>query len=299
MNRLKNPYKALVHPLFVKWNKGGIFMLPLSSKDGQDLFDGEMNMSTNCKKRTNSNRNSRFVKGKYGIILLILIFFIAITIFLLLYTDLFLIKEIEVIGNDYVKENEISKISNLGLGMNIFKFNRGEIEKKISAHSFIKKVKVTRTYPDKVLISIEERKVACIIPFMDQQFLYIDKEGIVVEKSQSLKSYNNPLITGLEEVSFIIGNSIDINPVWLKDSILCIIDILKENNLLKEISEIHLQEDYTIQLYTNAGSVIKIGNDGILEKKIKFVKTFILQSQPKLIVDISHGGDPVYKPRTN
>lgn len=256
-------------------------------------------MSTNCKKRTNSKTNSRFRKAKYGIILLILISCVAIIWYIFLETDLFLVKEIEMKGMDHVNENEVLKISNLDLEMNIFKFNKKELEKEISTHSFIKNAEIIRLYPDKISISIVEREVACIIPFKDQQFLYIDEEGIVMEKSQSLKSYENPLLTGLEEVSFIIGNAIDINPIWLKDSILNIINILKDKELLKEISEIHLQENYNVQLYTNAGSVIKIGNDTILEKKIQFVETFILQSQAKLIVDISHGGAPVYKPRTN
>lgn len=257
-------------------------------------------MSTKSKKKLKYNGHRRFAKGKYGIILLILIFFIIITIFLLLYTDFFLIKEIEVTGNDYVKENEILKTSNLEIGMNIFKFNSSKIENKILMHSFIKDAEITRYYPDKISLSVVEREVACIIPFEDGNFLYIDDEGVVMEKSQSLKTYNNPLITGLEEVSFIIGKPIEINPIWFKDSIIKIIIILKENDLLKEISEIHILEDYNVQLYTNAGSVINIGNDSILEKKINFVRTFILQLKPKVIVDISHDGDhPVYEPRTN
>ncbi len=256
-------------------------------------------MSTKCKKTLNYNGHRRFIKGKYGIILLILIFFIITTIFLLLYTDFFLIKEIEVIGNDYVQDNEVLRTSNIEIGMNIFKFNSSKIENNILLHSFIKDAKITRYYPDKVSLSIQEREIACIIPFEDGTFLYIDDEGVVMEKNQSLKTYNNPLITGLEEVSFIIGKPIEINPVWFKNSILKIINILKENDLLKEISEIHILDDLNLQLYTNAGSVIKIGNDSILEKKIEFVRTFILQLKPKVIVDISHGGAPHYKPRTN
>lgn len=256
-------------------------------------------MSKNCKKRINYNKHKRFLKGKYGIILLILLFFLVISFFLLLYTDFFLIKEIEVIGNDYVEENEILRTSNLEIGMNIFKFNRSNIENNILMHSFIKDAKLSRYYPDKVSLSVVEREVACIIPFEDGNFLYIDDEGVVMEKSKSLKTYNNPLITGLDEVSFIIGKPIEINPVWFKNSILNTIVILKENELLKEISEIHIQEDYNLQLYTNAGSVINIGDDSILEEKIEFVRAFILQSQQKVIVDISHNRYPSYKPRNN
>ena len=72
-----------------------------------------------------------------------------------------------------------------------------------------------------------------------------------------------------------------------------------ENQLSQHISEIHVLEDYSIQLYTKSGSVIIVGDDAILEKKINFVKTFVSQELPNSIVDISHGGDPVSKPRNN
>lgn len=256
-------------------------------------------MSTKSKKELNYNRRRRFVKGKYGIILLVLLFFLAITIFLLLYTDLFLVNEIEINGNDYVEDSEILKKSNLEIGMNIFKFNIKKTQSDIILHPFIKESSISRVLPDKISLSIVEREVAAIIPFEDGNFLYLDDEGVVVEKSHLLKTYNIPLITGLEEISFIVGNTIEISPNWFKNSILNIVLILKENSLLHEISEIQLFEDYNVQLYTNAGSVIKIGNDKILQGKIEFVKSFISQSQPSVIVDISHGGTPVYKPRNN
>lgn len=255
-------------------------------------------MSTKGKKELKYHkRRKRFVNGRYGIILLILLFFLSITIFFLLYTDFFLINKIEIIGNDYVQDSEILKSSNLEIGMNIFKFNNKKTRNDIGLHPFVKEASVSRILPDKVALSIVEREVAGVIPFDDGKFLYIDDEGIVVEEAGELKTYNIPLITGLEEISFILGNFIEISPNWFRKSILNIIVILRENDLLNKVSEIQLLEDYSIQFYTNGGSVIKIGNDNILEKKIEFVKSFILQAQAKVIVDISHGGTPVYKPR--
>src|SRR5690554_2424295 len=106
-----------------------------------------MDMSKSCKKRINYSRQKRFLKNEYGIILLILLFFLMTSLFLLLYTDFFMIKEIEVIGNEYLDENDILRNSNLEIGMNIFKFNRSNIERNIIMHSFIKDAKLSRHYP--------------------------------------------------------------------------------------------------------------------------------------------------------
>ncbi len=256
-------------------------------------------MSKICKKRANYRRHRGFLKGRYGIILLIFLFFALITGYFFLYTDFFAIREIVVHGNDYIEEKEIIKLSHIDLGMNIFMLNKSNVEDKIRRHSFVKEASVSLELPDRIILTIQERDLSCIIPFEDGIFIYIDEEGVVLEKSQVLKSYNYPLITGLEDVSFLVGKTIDITPSWLKNALLSIVILLEKNQLSQHISEIHVLEDYSIQLYTKSGSVIIVGDDAILEKKINFVKTFVSQELPNSIVDISHGGDPVSKPRNN
>ena len=76
-------------------------------------------MSKICKKRANYRRHRGFLKGRYGIILLIFLFFALITGYFFLYTDFFAIVEIVVHGNDYIEEKEIIKLSHIDLGMNI------------------------------------------------------------------------------------------------------------------------------------------------------------------------------------
>lgn len=256
-------------------------------------------MKKKHRKKENSYNIRGFRKGKYGIILLILFLCIILTSYFLLYTDHFKIGIIEVYGNEHVSKEEIIRLSNFNIGMNIFKFNREKVEENIKKNSFIKDVKIERKLPDTIHILITEREITSIVSYKDGTFLYLDEDGVVMDDRETLNSYNKPIITGLENVSFAMGNPIKITPSWLRKSILESISLLKKNYLINKISEIHVLEDHNIQLYTKDGSVINIGNSTILKENIDFVKSFFSQHQSKIIVDISHGGDPVYKPREN
>lgn len=256
-------------------------------------------MGKRRRKKENSCNIREFRKGKYGIILLILLLCIILTFYFLLYTDYFKIETIEVYENEHVPKEEIIRLSNLNIGMNIFKFNREKVEENIKKNSFIKDARIERKLSDTIHILITERKITSIVSYHDGTFLYLDEDGVVMDHKDTLNSYNKPIITGLENVSFVMGNPIEITPSWLRKSILESISFLEENGLISKISEIHILEDYNIELYTKDGSVINIGNNTILKENRDFVKSFFSQPHPKIIVDISHGGDPVYKPREN
>ena len=123
---------------------------------------------------------------------MIFLFFALITGYFFIYTDFFAIREIVVHGNDYIEEKEIIKLSHIDLGMNIFMLNKSNVEDKIRRHSFVKEASVSLELPDRIVLTIQERDLSCIIPFEDGIFIYIDEEGVVLEKSQVLKSYNYP-----------------------------------------------------------------------------------------------------------
>ncbi|SJZ33417.1 cell division protein FtsQ/DivIB [Garciella nitratireducens] len=256
-------------------------------------------MKKKLRKKENFYPIKGFKKGKYGIILLILVLTIIFSFYFLLYTNYFDVKNIEVRGNEHIEKKEVIRLSNLRTGMNIFKFNKEKVEKNIQRNSFIKNVQIERKLPDTIYIYTTEREITSIIAYNDGTFLYLDEEGIVMDHKETLNTYNKPIITGLEDVSFIINNSIEINPNWLRRSILETISLLKKNDLIYEISEIHILENFDIHLYTNDGSVINIGNSSILKENIDFLKSFLGQPHQKVIIDISHGGDPVCKPRRN
>lgn len=254
-------------------------------------------MSAKYKKRTKYKKRKNYRKNKYGTIVLILLLCLFTTFYLLLYTDIFVIKDIKVSGNDYVSQKDIIRLSQLEAGANIFKFNTNNIENQIERHPFIKDAQITRNLPNTIQLSIVEREVTGVIPYRDGNFIYLDEEGVVMDQSETLNTYNVPIITGLENASFMIGNPIEIVPSKLKDSFIGTLSTLKKNHIMDAISEIHFLEDGTIHLYTNEGSVIKVGTNIILKEKLDFIKSFIAQSRANVIVDLSHGGDPVSIPR--
>lgn len=69
------------------------------------------------------------------------------------------IKNIYVIGNNYLKEIDIIEEANLIFYPKIIDINTSNIEKKLEGNDLIEKAKVTKNYFGKVMIEIDEKEI--------------------------------------------------------------------------------------------------------------------------------------------
>ena len=94
----------------------------------------------------NKNKSKKKKQKKRGKILLTIILIIAIVIvfLLILYSDLFNIKNITVLNNSKVTTQEIIQNSGLAIGNNMFKTFKTTSEKGIKTNPYIENVKITK-----------------------------------------------------------------------------------------------------------------------------------------------------------
>lgn len=145
------------------------------------------------RKKKRKKKKSKFGYYLYAVIVLVLTIANITLAFLLL----FHVQKVEISGNQYSKKNEILEwvkedpyTSN---SMYAFvKFKTGSYEKPV----YLEKIKVGLGAPWKLKINVEEKKiVGCIQE--DSQYVYFDKEGLVmVKESQMIEGV--PLFEGLE-----------------------------------------------------------------------------------------------------
>jgi len=145
----------------------------------------------------------------------ILIFYLAIgflgwNFFAFIFSSNFCnIEEVIIKGNDCLSEDEILCSSKVKLGENIFKLDLKKSKDSLMQGPWIKEVEIKRVIPDKIIISIKERKPAAIIHIREEYFSST-KEGIVLSKIDSLEEkFSLPLVLGLEIDEIKIGEIID------------------------------------------------------------------------------------------
>jgi cell division protein FtsQ len=144
----------------------------------------------------------------------ILIFYLAIAFlgwnfFTFIFSSNFCnIKDVIIKGNDCLSEDGIFCKFEVQLGENIFKLDLKKSKDSLMQEPWIKEVEIKRIIPDKIIISIKERKPAVIV-HIGEEYFSSTKEGIVLSKIDRLEEgFGLPLVLGLELDKIKIGEII-------------------------------------------------------------------------------------------
>jgi cell division protein FtsQ len=137
--------------------------------------------------RALSSRKRRNIKRKF-------VLFVKITaIFLLLgalvfgfnylyNSKYFKIKSVIVTGNGHYSSTQIKKVADVAVGANIFEINKKNIEDKLAAElTWISSTSLRKVFPDKIEISITERKPYIRLVYGGKYFI-LDKEAVVLDE---------------------------------------------------------------------------------------------------------------------
>ena len=119
------------------------------------------------------------------------------------------IEEVIIKGNDCLSEDEIFYKSGIQLGKNIFKLDLKKYIDSLKQEPRIKEVEIKRVIPNKIIISLKERKAAAIV-HIGEEYFFSTKEGIVLSKiDKPEEGFALPLLSGLEIDEIKIGEIID------------------------------------------------------------------------------------------
>ncbi len=224
-----------------------------------------MDTKSNEQKKAGTYRSPRrLLKG--------LFFFIACSGFLgiLVYSPIFVVREIHVEGSRYLSETEISKIAGVYPGEPLFRLETAEVTKRLLQDLRIEEAAVRRRLPGSLEISIKERvpiaTVACEYGYLD-----IDRRGKVIDSYRSLKNMSIPMITGIQVRDIYIGDDVKNEMV---EEILYYLQQLDESSL-NQISEIAIVKENYIVAYTTQSVQIRLGGLERLEEKARLTETFL------------------------
>lgn len=122
------------------------------------------------KKRRKLNTNN-------VMIVLVFILMLSFCICIIVKSDLFDVKKIDVIGNKRVTKSNIMKELNVNLNENIFAYNFKDMKNKLIKNPYIENVEIKRKLPNKIIISLKEKEIFAVLKDEDN-YCYIDKKEI-------------------------------------------------------------------------------------------------------------------------
>lgn len=203
------------------------------------------------------NKQKIKIKLVYNIILLIIVICAFIGLFnFLRVANYFKIKNVVYFGID--NSSKIDRHIRLK-GENLFKINLNQIEKDIlQRNPEVGKVKVGRLFPDRVRIDLEIREPIAIIK-SKTNYLFIDDEAKLLQKTKILQKENLPVIIGLnlefKDKKLYLSKELSLALMLLK--------AIREFEDLEEysITKVDVSNIKNTSFFINNGIEIKIGDE--------------------------------------
>ena len=154
----------------------------------------------------------------------------------------FRLNNIVVAGVSDDFREELIKISGIKESENLLSIELSTIRKNIERHPWIKSVSLKKEFPHTLYIKAENEEAVAIVALKTMSFM--DKEGNIFKDVESNDSIDFPVVTGLSQ-----GD--EKNGARLKRvaSLLNAIHLCAWPLLIKNLSEIHVEEDGALIVY--------------------------------------------------
>ncbi|RMF58492.1 MAG: FtsQ-type POTRA domain-containing protein [Calditrichaeota bacterium] len=175
-------------------------------------------------------------------------------------TNFFAVHRVEIVGNKYLKDSEILSLAAIDTQQTLYDIDPKEISERILNNPYIKGVSITRAFPTTLLLSIEEREP--VLYLVDRVIYMVDESGLILKKLPDMPMGDIPIITGISKKSLEKDMSPLMSVLGLKRKIEEV-----DNSLFSFISEIHLNNDGSPELYlVKGGGKVYLGKSHHYER---------------------------------
>lgn len=214
-------------------------------------------------------RRNRIIK--YTVIIIAI--FAAIIVAML--SPLFNIKNIKVEGIEKLSESQIISLSEIVLGENTFKINKGKVIKSIKQNPYIESVSIKRKLPSELEITIKERVTTFLIEYAGS-YLYINNQGYILEIST--EKLEMPIIQGIitSTEDFKEGNRLCVEDLKKLDTVIKIVDLAKNAEIYNILTRIDIEnkDDYKIA-FESEEKIAYLGDSSNLSTKMLNIKAIL------------------------
>ena len=172
---------------------------PADRKTKSDIDDIE--------KRRMKRKRKLKMPGFFTRIFIILGVIIAVTAFSL--SSFFTVDTIDVQGNKYFTDEEISNMAHARTGQNIiYKLNKGNMLNYLEKNPYIEEARVYRKLPSTIVINVKERMQIAALTYGDQ-FLIIDNKGTLLRVTKTKPKLT--IVTGFKVKKVKLGEPVEVN----------------------------------------------------------------------------------------
>ncbi len=178
-------------------------------------------------KRRMKRKRKLKMPGFFTRIFIILGVIIAVTAFSL--SSFFTVDTIDVQGNKYFTDEEISNMAHASTGQNIiYKLNKGNMLNYLEKNPYIEEARVYRKLPSTIVINVKERIQIAALTYGDQ-FLIIDNKGTLLRVTKTKPKLT--IVTGFKVKKVKLGEPVEVNSPDLFKELLSLIKSMEAGDV--------------------------------------------------------------------
>lgn len=255
----------------------------------------EKRMGANGNKYIKKAKRKRLIKKSIFIIILLSIAGGLIVT----KSNLFLIKNVKVSGENLVTKDLIDEKLQSIKGENIFFIKSSEVEKVLKSDPYINGVTLKRHFPSTLEVDIKEKNIGYYVKYGDE-YDVISSDLVLLEKVNKLKGDGLIEIKGLKSEGRKIGEKyVDTkDDKRLENFLETLYEIKNSNTTKNKITMVNVTNINDIIIYFNNDVKVKVGNGNDLIKKINTALNILEDKKLNLkkgYIDLSFEGTPVIK----
>jgi len=174
------------------------------------------------------------------------------------------VRTIEVRGAERTRVGELLEASGLKEGINIFSVGTGEAQERLAGLPWVKKAKVTRVVPDRIVVEVVEHQPAAVINL--EGLYYVNRSGDVFKRVQPGESEDLPVLTGVSRKS--VRDRPGLAREQIRES-LRLIKTLQELPCVakRRVAEVHSDELMGPSVVLDPGALtVHLGNQNLLQR---------------------------------
>ncbi len=111
---------------------------------------------------------------------LLLLASLAAMLYTYTFTGVLNVRHVEIKGNEKLEASHVRGLSGIDGNTHLLKMNVGAVKEALLTDPYIASVKISRRFPDTVVVTVEERKPNAVILQNGKHYL-VDAEGVVLE----------------------------------------------------------------------------------------------------------------------
>lgn len=225
---------------------------------------------------------------------------IVLAVAIVLYSALFKVRAITVVGNSTVSSEEIIRLSGLKVGQSSMTIDDEKVMRKVEGNRYLRCTLVDVQW-DSVIIHVKERTPAVFIKH-NGMVIVMDNRGFVLEESLDASAGSEGLIqvVGLDIRRCALGQQITLNATSQMETYTQILVEMKAMKGLDLLSELDMTNMDSIYLGTRDGFYVRLGSEDSIHEKLR---AFLITRDRVLemgytggTIDVTDPGRPTYSP---